>query len=392
MVRVSRVTGWLLHWRTLLRLVMLIAAGVLVWSTLTAQGRTFTKTLLFMPSLIPGSPIRPINLFTKTPTRADITFTDGRTTWSGDLYLPATKPPKPPHPGIVVALGVNPAGRNDERVVRLGEGLARMGIATLVPYSENLISKTLTSQEIDFTVASFQYLASRPEVDPERVGFLGVCVGSSLSLLAAQDERIREQVNFVNWFGGYYRLEDLIVSVATHSYEMDGLRVPWTPDHLTDEVAKKQLIEFVDEEADRQLLRRALIRHAPLSQAERAGLSTTGALVEELSQTDDPERAYALLAQMPSEVHELLRLLSPATNVAQVKARIFVMDDSGDNLIPYVQSRSLADALDEETLARHSKFTVFSHVDLNRLGNPTRSVPELWALFLHTYQLFQSVR
>ena len=386
---VGWMTGWLLNWRTLLRLVMLIAAGVLVWSTLTAQGRTFAKTLLFVPSLIPGSPIRPINLFTETPTRTDITFSDGQTTWSGDLYLPATKPP---HPGIVVALGVNPAGRNDERVVRLGEGLARMGLATLVPHSENLINKTLTPQEIDFTVASFQYLESRPEVDPERVGFLGVCVGSSLSLLAAQDERIRDQVNFVNWFGGYYRLEELIVSVATHSYELDGLRVPWTPDRLTDEVVKKRLIELVDEDSDRQLLRRALIGHAPLSQAERGGLSTTGALVEELFQTDDPARAYALLARMPPEAHALLRLLSPATNVAQVKARVFVMDDSGDNLIPYVHSRSLADALDEETLARHSKFSVFSHVDLNKLGNPTRSVPELWALFRHTYQLFQSIR
>ena len=386
---VDWMTGWLLNWGTLLRLVMLLAAGVLVWSTLTAQGRTFAKTLLFVPSLIPGSPIRPINLFTETPTRTDITFSDGETTWSGDLYLPSTKPP---HPGIVVALGVNPAGRNDERVVRLGEGLARMGLATLVPHSENLINKTLTPQEIDFTVASFQYLESRPEVDPERVGFLGVCVGSSLSLLAAQDERIRDQVNFVNWFGGYYRLEELIVSVATHSYELDGLRVPWTPDRLTDEVVKKRLIEFVDEDSDRQLLRRALIGHAPLSQAERAGLSPTGTLVEELFQTDDPARAHALLARMPPEAHALLRLLSPATNVAQVKARVFVMDDSGDNLIPYVHSRSLADALDEETLARHSKFSVFSHVDLNKLGNPTRSVPELWALFRHTNQLFQSIR
>ena len=378
---------WLLHWRTWLRLVMLVVAGVLVWSTLTVQGRTFAKSALFLPSLIPGSPVRPINLFTAEPTTSEVTFTDGQTTWSGDLYIPATSPP---HPAIVVALGVNPAGRDDKRVIRLGDGLARMGIVTLVPYSENLIQKTVTPGEIDFTVAAFQYLESRPEVDRERVGFLGICVGSSLSLLAAQDDRIRDRVDFISWFGGYYRLEELVVSVATQSYEVDGQRVPWRPDSLTREVVQRLTVQFAAEEAERELLTRALVHSIPLSAEQRDGLSPTGALVYELFRTDDAELARGIIARMPPDVHALMDTLSPAINLADLKARVFVMDDTSDTLVPYVHSRALADDLGEN-LARHSKFSVFSHMDLDRLGNPARTIPELWGLLLHINEVFRPI-
>ena len=148
------------------------------------------------------------------------------------MYRPAAGGP---HPGIVVALGVNPAGRDDERVVNLGEGLARMGVVALLPFSENLMNKSFSVEEIDFMVSSFEYLAGRSDVDAQRVGYLGVCAGSSLSLLAAQGSRIASEVDFVNWFGGYYRLDDLIVSVATQSYEANGQRTAWQPDALTDE-------------------------------------------------------------------------------------------------------------------------------------------------------------
>ena len=378
---------WLPGWRNFIRFLALLLAGLILWSTLTGQGRTTAKSLLFLPSLIPGSPVRPINWFTDAPERVNVTFSDGVNSYAGDLYLPATSPP---HPGIVVSLGVNPAGPGDERVVRLGEGLARMGVAALIPYSDNLINKRVTPQEIDFTVAAFQYLAGRPEVDSETVGFLGVCLGSSLALLAAQDPRINMQVDFVNWFCGYYRLEELIVSVATRSYNDNGRRVPWAPDSLTREVVELQTIDLVEEEAERELLLRAIIDGVVLSDTQRAILSSTGSLVYRLFQTDDPDQARELLAQMPPRVHDLLRTLSPQSTLANLKARLYVMDDVGDTLIPYVESRALVAALNG-SYARHSKFSIFSHVDLDRLANPVRSVPQLWSLFLHMNQVFHSI-
>ena len=50
---------------------------------------------------------------------------------------------------------------------------------------------------------AFGLLASRPEVDPQRVGIAGFSVGGSLAVLAAADPRIAERVRFVNAFGAF---------------------------------------------------------------------------------------------------------------------------------------------------------------------------------------------
>lgn len=376
------------RWRNLGVAVALLMAAILVWSTLTTNGRTTVKSLLFLPNLIPDFPVRPINWVTRTPDRIEVTFSDGVTTWSGDLYLPATAAP---HPGIIVALGVTPAGRDDRRVKRLGDGLARMGVVALIPYSQSLIEKRVTPGDIDFLVEAYLFLAARPEVDPARVGYLGVCVGSSLSLLAAQDPRISGSVSFVNWFGGYYRLDELIASVVSQSYEREGRVIAWKPDRLTEEVVRLRLFDLVDAPEERALLRRDVIDGQRLTETERAGLSSTAAAVLRVFQAESLDQARALIRRLPPEAHELFRTLSPATNMDRIQARLFLMDDTGDRLIPYVQTRELADDL-EGRYQRHSTFSIFSHVDLDGLANPVRSVPELWSLFLHLRQLFVTIR
>lgn len=376
-----------LRWRNLLRLLLLVLSGLLVWSTLTTQGRVFAKSALFIPSLVPGSPIRPVALVSPRPRKIEVTFSDSSETWTGDLYLPDDRGS---HPGMVVALGVNPAGPDDPRVRSLGDGLARMGVVALIPQSPNLIARTVTTREIDFMVAAFQYLRGRPEVNPARVGFMGICVGSSLSALAAEDPRIGEQVDFVSWFGGYYRLEDLVVSTATHSFEVAGRVSAWTPDPLTEEVMKRAVIGFVDREDERQVLEKAILGGEPLTPEQEAGLSSTGTLVYRLFSTSDPAEAREILARMPASSHEFMRALSPATHIANLKARVWIMDDVDDPLIPYVHSRDFASNLDGR-VAHRSEFSVFSHVDLDRLANPIRTVPQMWSLFLHVHGIFQAI-
>ena len=374
-------------WRCFYQLLMLAVAGCLIWTTLTDQGRVFAKTALFLPNIIPGAPVHPLNYFTRTPLRDEVSFSDGSREWDADVYRPAAGGP---HPGIVVALGVNPAGRDDERVVNLGEGLARMGVVALLPFSENLMNKSFSVEEIDFMVSSFEYLAGRSDVDAQRVGYLGVCAGSSLSLLAAQDSRIASEVDFVNWFGGYYRLDDLIISVATQSYEANGQRTAWQPDALTDEVVKRQVIGFVESQTERELLTRALLHRQTLLPEEEKGLSSTASLVMRLFKTNDPADARRAVDALPEEARGSIEALSPATNLDRVKTRVYVMNDSGDRLIPYSHSVELARDLGAG-VQRHTQFSIFSHVDLDQLANPVESIPQIWALYLHIHEVLSSV-
>jgi dienelactone hydrolase len=366
---------------------VLYLTALIVWATLTPGGRTTTKSLLLLPNLIPNAPIRPINWVTRTPDQTVVSFTDGEESWMADVYIPATEGP---HPAIIVSLGVTPGGSEDDRIRRLGDGLARMGTVVLIPYSDNLNEKRVTLQEVDLLVAAFGHLEQRPDVDPGRIGFLSVCVGSSLALLAAQDARINDQVEFVNWFGGYYNLENLIASVATGSFEEDGRPVPWEVDRLTKEVVRLRTIDLVDDAAERELLTLNIIHHQELTQEDLAGLSPTGAVVQRLFEMTELNDARRLIEEFPDEALATLRALSPEGNLDGIRARVFLMDDNRDQLIPYTHTRALAEALDGNYV-RHSKFSIFTHADLDDLANPVKSAPQLWNLFRHIDSIFRGV-
>ena len=341
---------------------------------------------MFVPNLVPGFPVRPLNWFTADPERITVTFSNGMETWEGDLYLPGTAAP---HPGMVVALGVTPAGRDDSRVRRLGDGLARMGVAALVPFDQDLIHKRVTPGEIDFLVEAYRFLSSRDEVDPGRVGFLGVCVGSSLSLLAAQDARIAGEVDFVSWFGGYYRIQDLIASVVSESYPQKGKPRAWAPDRLTQEVVGLRMLEFIDDEAERERLRGVVFYGDVIE--DPSPLSPIGARVYELYGAEGYEEALAVLRQFPPEAQVLFQELSPATNLHMLQARLYLMDDSSDRLIPFMQTREIMREIEGE-VKRHSGFSVFSHVEPEVLANPFRTGPDLWRLFRHIDAIIQGIK
>ena len=197
--------------------VVCIAAVVLA-ATLTAQGRGLVKSALFIPSLIPGTPIQPIDWVTRSPRERSVSFSSGDNHYDGDLYLPATKGP---HPALVLSIGVT-TNLNDPRVRDLGQALARMGVIAFAPSSPGLLHGQIEPRQASLLASAFQYLLSHAGVDRRHVGFLGICVGSSLSLIASEEPQIASQVNFVIWFDGYYRLDELLASTITHSYVQAG--------------------------------------------------------------------------------------------------------------------------------------------------------------------------
>ena len=130
---------------------------------------------------------------------------------------------------MVLVLGVNNVGREYPAVVRFADAMARSGVAVLVPDSTALLAGTLNPDETGGVVDAFRLLASRPEVDPQRVGLVGLSVGGSLALLAAGDPRIATQVRWVNAFGAYADAGQYLAEVAAHAMSIDGRTVPWSP-------------------------------------------------------------------------------------------------------------------------------------------------------------------
>ena len=132
------------------------------------------------------------------------------------------------YPGVGTFVLIRPAQTFYERI-NLAEGLARSGIVVMIPWLETQNRNRIAIEDIDSLVRAFQRLRALDSVDPERVGMGGICTGTSMVTVAAQDERIRDHVKFINFFAGYYDAVDLVKAIGSRSRFYDGELRTWRP-------------------------------------------------------------------------------------------------------------------------------------------------------------------
>ena len=355
----------------------------------TPQGRTGIRTALFLPQILPGFPVKPQEWFTSPPTRERISFPIASGKGKADIYQPSS-PGK--HSAILLFLGVNPAGSEDPRVVGLAEGLARSGVVVMIPWSDNMTQRRVSVDEIDNLVNAFQYMIGLENVDPQHSGVGGFCVGASFTMVAAQDHRIRDQVKFVNFFGGYYNAKDLITSVVSSTRFDTTHQQSWTPDALSTEVVGIHLIEGLHDSGERSLLKQIFIKQNASSDSKIiASLSPKAKIVYELLMGPTLDEAKSLIETLPSTTIETLQAISPASNINNLKARPLIMHDRADSLVPSEESKRLARALSTNNEAYYTEFSLFDHVDPTRTVSLPIYLKELWKLYLHMYNVLREL-
>ena len=147
------------------------------WAAVSALGRTTAFTLTMSPARR-----NPVRALTREPIveRVPITGVDG--SGVAEIYRPGT-PGR--HPGVVASLGVLPRGVTDPRVAMLGEAFARAGFVVLLHWSPACRDLRMDPADVQPLVDDIDMFLARRDVDPGRSGLFGVCVGGSLSLIAA---------------------------------------------------------------------------------------------------------------------------------------------------------------------------------------------------------------
>ena len=361
-----------------------LVALTLVLAVVTPQGRTAAKTGGFIFQVLPVVPVKPLAWFTSGPTRHEVLFPQSLGEGLADVYRPAGDGR---HAAVLLFLGVNPAGRNDERVVNLAEGLARSGMVVMVPWSESMTQYKIDPAEVDNLVNAFLFLQDRDYVDPERVGMGGFCVGASLSAVAAQDVRIRDSVAFVNFFGGYYDARDLMVSVASRTRFDEDEQREWEPSGQTLRTFRNHLIESVESAEERDLLERVFVDGEEPLPGEVAALSDTADAAYRLMDGVAAAEARELLDRLPSQFQDELDRMSPSRNIDSLRARVLIMHDAEDNNVPAEESRRLTEALEDKGNVRHTEFVFFQHMDPARAVNPLTWTVDALKLFLHMYNV-----
>ena len=164
---------------------------------ITPQARASVKAALFIPQILPAIPIKPLEYVSGTPVREEITFESSEGLSEADIYMPSGKGT---HPGVVFFMGIVPPDREEERILALAEGLARTGMVVLIPWLDTQTENRLIVDDIEVLVDAFVYLQGHERVDSKRVGMGGICTGASMVVVAAQSERINEEVAFINSF------------------------------------------------------------------------------------------------------------------------------------------------------------------------------------------------
>ena len=279
-----------------------------------------------------------------------------------------------------------PAGADDERVVDLGNALARAGLAALVYWSPEKVAKRIHPPDIQNLVAAFQYLRDQPFVDPDRVGFAGFCVGASFVLMAAAQEDIRDDVAFVNASGPYYDLQDLARAIGTGTRSSNGQLISWTPDKLTKEVTTLLLVESLDLTAERDQVRQAFASGREPGPGE---LSREAAAVYRILAGGTSEQVESAVVALPAELLAKMEVVSPATYADQIEAPVLLMHDRDDELVPSDESRRLAEALADNPGLRYTEFSLFQHVTPSRPLGLWELARELNKLFWHMYAIMR---
>ena len=370
--------------------IAVLLALLSLWIAATPEGRVAWRTALFIPQVVGSLPVNPQPWVMGTPGKEEIFYEIAGGLASADLYTPAGDGV---HSGVLLFLGVNPAGRNDPRVVGLAEGLARSGAVVLIPWSEGMTSQRVSAQEVEDLVRGFEYLLAHERVDPDRTGVGGFCVGASLVTVAASDPRIRDDVKFVNFFAGYYDARDLIAAVLTQSRFYEGVAEPWTPAVLSKNVVTAQLIEGMADPDEIALLQRVFVdKDAEFEASSLSSLSEEAQTVHKLLSGVDLDEARQLIESLPASTLSRLASISPKTTVDDLNARVLIMHDREDQLVPAAESRRLADELTERGDMHHTEFSLFQHLDPTKPVGPAEYVRELAKLYRHMYMVMRELR
>jgi pimeloyl-ACP methyl ester carboxylesterase len=184
-----------------------------------------------------------------------------------------------------------------------------------------------------------------------RVGFVGVSLGGTLALLAAESPRLAGQLSVIAAIAPYTDLKE-VIRLATTGYRREGsllIRYPTDP-YVGLVVARSLVAALPPGDAQAELAARlaAIGDDDPdplggLRASPPSGLPPEAERVVALITNRDPRRFDELYAALPAGVRSTIARLSPLARARQLQAPVELASAPQDKYFPVSQSRALVE-------------------------------------------------
>jgi len=372
-----------MSWQWILLSVLILA--VLAVILLAKPVRVWFRAIAFILDIAAGykrnAKAIPRNIFV-----SEVTYRCGSRDVVADLYRPSGRGR---HSGLILAHGAIKDGKDDQALRLAGRSLARAGYIVLVPQLDNLRKFRLHQDDIEVLVVGFQYLV-RQGFSNGKIAMLGVCLSAPLALLAATRPGVSRDLAVVSSWGGFYNINDWLQAVITEHYINDGGFASWEPRLVLQEEAPKWLIELLPNTSDRVCIEEMLRGNS--TDSVESSLSPSGRAMYELLTCREPERVRDLWARLDPEIRQTLDDLSPHTKIDKLKTKIAIIHTFTDDVIPWVESCKLADAIEDVYKIYFRVFKQFYHVSIEdllkaRISNLHNVISEVVHLYLYMYSI-----
>ena len=270
------------------------------------------------------------------------------------------------HAGIILAHGAVKDGKDDFALTIAAQSLARAGYVVLIPQLEYLKSFQLRYGDVSTLIASYQFLSRQPFVR-EEVGMLGMCLSAPLVLIAASDSTISRDITVVSSWGGYYNVDDWLQSVLAEQYLDDGQAISWSPRATLKQGVPRLFLGFLPDESERMRIQEKLDTGSQNS--SDTTLSPLGEDIFKMLSAHTPEQVKEMWVEIAPEIHQSINLLSPHLIIEKIHAKIAIIHTVTDDVIPWVESVKLSQAIPDDQEVFFKIFHRFYHVDIKQLLN-----------------------
>ena len=247
------------------------------------------------------------------------------------------------HPAVVFLNGATAAGRFEPHVVRLTQALGRAGFVTVVPDPPGLKHGEITPRTLAGIAAVTQAVERMPDVS--HTGLLGVSVGCSLGLDAAEDG-LAHGLSTVACIAPFVNLRSVVELAFTGSYpEQGGKLLRYPHNSFVALVAARSLAESLPVSPAQSLLVSELLAigdNAPHLMARIAAIPMTGlsgpaAALLRLADNRSTARFPALYDRLPADVRDGIAQLSPITHAEGLKVPVEIISGPHDSYFPLAQ-------------------------------------------------------